>query len=425
MKPIPLIWIAALPLFAPLFAAERLTLADAVAIAQKNQPRILAAAHRASAAATLPQQVRARLLPQIDATVTGSLAEHGTRMGVGGANAPDLFSRVGAGVSVTQLFTDFGRTSLQVESARLLAGAQQDLTRFTTADVALAARTSYYRALQAQAAVQVAKKVKEVRDTFSRQTRTLTENGLRSTLDASFAEVRGAEAEVVITRAENDLAASFVQLANAMGMDTPLDWDLENFAPADVPETLDQLMEEALRARPELAMQRKRLESAKLDSRSDQKLSLPTISGVGVAGVIPARDPRLRNHYDAAAVNLTVPIWNGRSFEARRLESTEKALAAEQDWKQAVLQVKTTMRLAYLDWITARKTLEVTAKFRQQAEIALRMAETRYRLGVGNFIEFNQALLDSAAAQLGHSTAIFEVSLRQVRLEYEAGRYGY
>ncbi len=420
-----LIWIAALSIFAPLFAAERITLSDVVAIAQENQPRIRAAAHRANAAATLPQQLRARLLPQIDVTVTGSLAEHGSRLGVGGANAPDLFSRVGTGLSVTQLFADFGRTSLQVESARLLAGAQQDLTRFTAADVALAARTAYYRALQALAAVQVAKQVKEVRDTFSRQTRTLTENGLRSTLDASFAEVRGAEAEVVITRAENELAASFVQLANAMGLDAPRDWDLENLAPAGVSETLDQLMEEALSARPELAMQRKRFESAKLDSRSDQKLSLPTISGVGVAGVIPAGDPRLRNHYDAAAVNLTVPIWSGRSFEARRLESTERALAAEQDWKQAILQVKTTLRLAYLDWMTARKTLEVTAKFRRQAEIALRMAETRYRLGVGTFLEFNQAQLDSATAQLGHSTAIFDVSLRQVRLEYEAGRYGH
>ncbi|WP_031496036.1 TolC family protein [Bryobacter aggregatus] len=420
MKSFHVLLIAALPLA----AAEHLSLAEAVATAEKNQPRILAAAHRADAAQALPQQLRARLLPQLDATLTGSLAEHGTRMGVGGANAPDLFSRVGAGISLTQLFTDFGRTHLQIESARLLAGAQKDLTRWTAADVSLAARTAYYRALQAKAVLDVAKQVKGVRDTFARQIRSLAESDLRSTIDASFAELRSAEAEVVITRAENDLAASLVQLANAMGLDAPQDWELDPLPPAASSETLDQLIEEAVASRPELAMYRKRLESAKLDARSDQKLSMPTVSGVGVAGVIPTGDRRLRNHYDAAAINVTVPILNGRSFDARRQESTAKALAAEQDWKQTLLQVKMTLRLAYLDWMTARKNVEVNEKLRAQAETTLRMAETRYRVGLGAFMDFNQAQLDAASAQLAYSAALYEVSLRQVRLEYEAGRYG-
>jgi outer membrane protein len=250
----------------------------------------------------------------------------------------------------------------------------------------------------------------------------MAEAHLRSSVDVGFAEVRVAEAGVLLTRAENEQQASMLTLANAMGLDQPGDWTLADPAAADAPIEMEVAIKEATEARPEVEAMRHRVRAARLQAESDRKLRMPAISGLLAGGAIPAGDQRLRPQYAGAAVNINVPLWNSGLFSARLQESAARAEAIDRDLRELELRVRSQVRLAHLELETSRRNLAATRIFSEQAARTLRLAESRYQLGLGAIIEFTQAQVDAASAELARAAATYDVAIRRARLEYEMGR---
>ena len=94
-----------------------LTLAQAEAIALKNNPQISVAHLPALASQQVAREERSNLWPTATGDITGVDAQSGTRMTAGALNNPIIYERVAAGVVVTQLITDFGRTTNLAASA--------------------------------------------------------------------------------------------------------------------------------------------------------------------------------------------------------------------------------------------------------------------------------------------------------------------
>src|SRR6202011_106323 len=100
---------------------KRLTLAEADKIAIKNNPQFTAAKYNAAAAYQVPAEYRSNLAPTLSGSITGVGADSGSRLAAGGLNNPIVYNRLGSGLSISQLITNFGRTSNLVESAKLHA----------------------------------------------------------------------------------------------------------------------------------------------------------------------------------------------------------------------------------------------------------------------------------------------------------------
>jgi outer membrane protein len=60
-----------------------------------------------------------------------------------------LYSRVAAGVTISQLVTDFGRTANLAEAAKLRASAQEQIVGNTRAAILIEVDQAYYQALAA------------------------------------------------------------------------------------------------------------------------------------------------------------------------------------------------------------------------------------------------------------------------------------
>ncbi len=402
--------------------AEVLTLPDAEARALRQHPRLAVARAMQRVAAAAPGQVRARLSPQVDGIVTGSIAEHGSRMGVGGINAPDLFSRLGAGIGISQLVTDFGRTKLIAESLDAQTISREEGVRGVAAEIRLQVRTAYARALAGQAAVAVARETVTAREGILRQARALSESQLRSTLDAGFAEVRVAEAQLLVTRSQNEAKSALIALAQAMGEATVQDWRLAEPQQTSLPGDPATLAAEALAARPEVAALRQTVESARRLAASDRKLNMPTLTASGLAGAIVVGDKRLRPRYLGVGLNLNLPLWNGHAFDYRREESQARVAQAESELKELELRIAGAVQQAHLEWQTALSNVDVTRRLEEQSVRTLRLAEERYRAGLGTVVEYNQAQLDVAVARLAQAGARFEVLVRAAMVEFSTGR---
>src|SRR5436305_9240523 len=133
-----------------------LTLTDAQRLAVQNNPRLTAAQLTAAAAAQVPKEYRAAYEPTAFASLTGVGADNGSRLAAGGLNNPIVYDRIGSGLSVGQMVTDFGRTGNLVAMAKLQASAADQVTESTRADILLNTSRAYFAVLRAQAVLTVA-----------------------------------------------------------------------------------------------------------------------------------------------------------------------------------------------------------------------------------------------------------------------------
>ena len=108
-----------------------------VFVAQYN-PQFTAAKLTAAAAYQVPTQFHAAYEPNFFGSLTGVGADTGSRLAAGALNNPVVYNRLGSGLSVSQLITDFGRTGNLISSAKLRAQAQDQATETTRADILLA-----------------------------------------------------------------------------------------------------------------------------------------------------------------------------------------------------------------------------------------------------------------------------------------------
>src|SRR5208283_3806484 len=128
----------------------RLTVQDAEALALKNNPAISVARLNALASRQVTREVSSNLWPQAYANLTVVDARNNSRITAGTLNNPTVYTRAAAGVTASQLITDFGHTTNLVASARLQARADEQNAVATKRDVLVATDQAFYGALQTQ-----------------------------------------------------------------------------------------------------------------------------------------------------------------------------------------------------------------------------------------------------------------------------------
>lgn len=400
-----------------------LTLEQAESMALRNHPRVAAARANAEASRESEKQIKTGLMPFVAANFTGSIAEHGTRMGAGQLNPSSLFSRSAGGINITQTLYDFGRINSLAGAARSRASAQAESAVAVRAEVVLRVREAFFRGLLAREQVRISAATVDSRKAVARQVNALVSSNLRSTLDQSFAELSVAEAELALDRARNEERSAMVQLAATMGSAREEGYQLaEERMPGPFEGELDALVAEAMRARPELAALRLQAEAARRFAESERRQALPTLGLTALGGQFGPRDSRLHPSYGSFGLNLNIPLFNGNLFGSRRREADLRAEVSQQEVKDLEIRLSRDLRAAWIDAETAHRRLDVTARLAMYAGRTLKLAQTRYDLGLASIVELNQAQLSRLTAEFTDATARYDYMLKRSVLDYHAGR---
>jgi len=404
----------------------KLTLKDATALALKNHPQILAAENDVAYANQQTLENRSAYYPTVDAEITGSVANHGSRIGAGYLTDSRLFNRFGDGITMSQLITDAGRTPNLVASARLNAQASSQTYQATRYSVLLQVNRAYYDALHARAVVKVAEETVAARQLLYDQVSALAKNKLKSDLDASFADVNVAEARLLLLRAQDVLESAEAELSRALGSDQVLHYELvDEPLPSSPPVEADDLVAQAMSNRPELAGLRYSSEAAYKFAEAEKDLARPTISLVGTAGYIPyiaqLTSQTIPSEYGAAAVNVQIPVFNGHLFSARREAAHYRALAADQRLRDEQERIARDVRVAWASAATAFQRIDVTAQYLRHASLALELAQGRYQLGLSSIVELTQAQLSLTQAEIENLSAKYDYQSQYATLQFAIG----
>ncbi|MBI3878554.1 MAG: TolC family protein [Verrucomicrobia bacterium] len=413
-------------LLANSFAAEDmqpLTLADARARALQKHPKISIAALKALVAKAGVREARAAYLPNLSLNAGAVGAEDdNTRIVGSGLTVSSVFDRASVGATITQLVTDFGRTSNLRAGAKLRAEAEGRNVEATRAQILLQVDAAYYGALQAQALLRVAEETVKTRQQLRGQVSALASNQLKSELDVSFAEVALEEGRLLAIRASNDIAAAFATLAALLGSQGAERFALtEGVEPGPLPSDATEVIAIALRNRPDLQRLRLERDSAARLARAENSLWYPTVSVQATAGVIPYRERGLNQDYAAAGIILNWPIFSGGAEFAKQDAAALRAKAAEAMLLDEENNAVRDTRIALLNASNARERVTITERLLAQARRSYALADARYKAGSSSFVELGQAQLNQISAELGHTGARYEYLLRRSLLDYQTG----
>jgi outer membrane protein len=417
------------PLVNPATAINSIARTDAERLALKNNPRITASHLLALAAGQVTRETRSGELPQISAAITAEKAEDASRIGAGALTNSRLYTHAGAGGSLSQLITDFGHTRNLVATNKLQQKAQDQTALATEQDVLLATDQAFYRLLNAQSLLDVAKATVAARGDVQSLTTALTRSSLKSDLDLNIASADLSQSQLLELDAENEVASASAALAAVLAapVDTPYhaveDPD-DATPPPPSPDSSEAVNESAQAQRPDL-------QALRLNAAADQKFAtaqqlqhLPTISALAIGGITPVAPDGIfvPNWYAAGGVNLTLPLFTGFRIDAQTQEARLRQKAAEKQAQELSDAIARDVRVALLNAQTAFRRIAVADQFRKQTTQALALAQTRYKLGLSSIIELSQAQLQSTQATVAAVNARYDYLLSLRSLDYARGQ---
>ena len=402
-----------------------LTLQEAHETAIRNHPLITVADLKTLVARQAVREVRSAFFPNVSANVVavGTADHSNTRLAaIGALNNPAIFDRNAEGVIISQLITDFGRTANLTGSAKLQAEAMANSARATRDQILLAVDGAFYGALEAQSVTRVAEKTVAARQLFLDQVTALATNKLRSDLDVSFARVNVEEGKLLLSKSQNDLQASFAQLANLLGIREEVTFRLaDQPLPPQVSTNVYDFVQQGLRARPDLLSVRNQQEAALKFARGEKAARYPTISAVGSAGVVPIHDPELPDSYAAAGLVLNLPLFAGGYYSARQQAAELQAQAEAARLRDLENNVIRDVRVAWLKAQNAFDRFRITGQLLETARESYNLAQARYSNQISSIVEFNQAELNLLSSEIAYANTQYEYLAQRSVLDYQTG----
>ncbi len=401
-----------------------LSLEEAIAQAERTNPRLQAVAARRDAVSAQARATAGMLSPQV--SVSGWLAQGTVANMLTSAPGvmPDSmrmaeregFSSAQVKLAVP-LFTG-GRLQAMASATRRESEAMSAEVQEMVQEVRLEVTERYLQALLRRQLVGVAEQRLQAQQEQTRIMTQLYEVGkvpLAYLLRSRAAE---AEAKQDLATARNEFQKSLLDLQVSMGVsptgEVPLPSDLQEPA-FHLPSDADEATRRALQHRALLQAQQRLLQMRQLERRAAQGASLPQTYLTASGDWTKIQGMSVQSGYTVALV-LSVPLWTGGQLEARVREASSREMGQQASLRAAQLQVENEVRRAWLDIQTARSNLATAEAALQDAEEAYRVAVLRVNEGKAPFVEQIDALAALTDARTRLFEARTELLLAQARL---------
>jgi len=410
-------------------AGPILTLDEAVTLARQGQPALRQARAATAVAEARRGEALSGFLPRLDADL--GYQRFSTNL-PGAAGAParpeswDSTSRLTASATASMVVWDFGATLGRYQSASALATSQLASERATTAQVLLEVRTAFFAARARKDLVAVAEETLANQEAHLVQVQGFVTVGTRPEIDLAQARTDRANAEVSRIGAVASYQTAKAQLNQAMGVEATTGFDV---ADDQLPEVagedaaLEALVEEALRARPEVAAVEAQLraqEAAVSAARGGWFPSLGLSAGMNNVGQALSGPDATWNWNAGATLSWNLFQGGMTSSLVREAEAGVESVRAQ--LASLRLQVRLDLERARFAVSSARAKLVATGEALASARERLRLSVGRYLAGSGSALEQSDAQLQVTLASAQKVGAQYELSSARAQLLVALGR---
>jgi outer membrane protein TolC len=437
-------------------AAQTISLAEAISIAERESEAVRIARAGIDRAQGQYLQARSQKLPQITGTASyqrllqSQFAEISERTATGSAGGGDSTAGAGGfedsplarvfaskntmilGLSASQLLYAGGSVNAGVAAARAGRRAAELTEVNARAQIAYETAAAYLDAQVTEQLVAIADSTFEQTERALRQTQLAREVGNTAEYDLIRARVQrdNARPALIAARTRRDVALHRLrQILNLPGtsslaLTTTID-AAATFTPGDIrttgglqvgnPDTtaaeraVVREAQEAIRAQEELlrATRGQRLPQISL-STNYQRYSYPS-------GVL---EDRLKFYFPnwTASLGLTLPIYTGGRRGGEELVARANLAEAQQRYEQVKEAASLDTRVAVAELQQAEAILAASSGTDEQAARGYSIAEVRFNEGLATQVELAQARVDLGVARANRVQAMRDVALARLKL---------
>ncbi|HSD25758.1 MAG TPA: TolC family protein [Vicinamibacteria bacterium] len=423
---------------ASLAAAEDVpvTLAEALALAEKANPELQAAAARVEAQAARTESVERMRWPRLGLAVgwsrmdlpagvfasklnSGAFTE--ADFEVARINDPAALNHLGTHLSLEMPIDLFGKVGAMASAMGAQGDAASASTRDATQEVRMRVVEAYRQAEMAARSVEVTERVLGVAKAREAEIEARVETGGALKADLLRARARRREREADLAERRGRQRIALAGLARLLGAPAGTSYVPTEAPPAVAPLGGDEAawVERGLRQRPALEAARRKTDAASALVRNEKKGLLPD---VGVFGQLYDNRIEFDDGRQSWAVGVGLK-WSpfDPSRGKREAAATAEQRAAELEVRAAADQVRLEVATAFRRAISARERHAAATGGFEEGREALRVVQERRKAGMATLtdeLETETAALGAALQEIG---AAAEVAIADAALKRAAG----
>lgn len=393
-----------------------LALSEAEQLALQQNPRLLAAGKDIEAARARIGVASAPFYPTANFI---SSASNQSQRGGGGTAGAVLGNLAGVGggggggqgltqisLSVQQIILDFGRRGEGLKASQKDLEATEQQFEALRQDLLLEVRQRYFQTYADQETVRVQEGVVANQETHLKESQGFFKAGLQARNEMAKAEADLAQARLDLVLAQNVVEQDWVALNQSMGVSSTRSYQL-TLQPipvqTPVPEA-EATVEVALKHRPEARQILAQIEAARARMEQVYRNRYPTLSANAQTGYRGVNGPL--DDFWSVGINLNFNLFNGflDRFQADTFRAQAESLGQ---------LLEATRQQVYRDTTTALINLRNAWAAIEAAQVNVRassdnfeLARKRYETGLGSNLEYQDAQLLLARAQIGELQAV-------------------
>lgn len=342
-----------------------------------------------------------------------------------------------ASIRLSYLLADFGQRAAQQDQAEFLLTAANALHDAVLQEVFMAAAQAYFDSITSTATLAAFEDAEHyAKESLAAASAKFTA-GVGLLTDKLQAQTAYAQARLERTKAEGELKNAYGSLAASMGLmaNTPLvlrsrDNQLEQ---TEFVTRVDDMIQQAVDVHPAIAAARAKLHAAEAKIKGVNAEGLPKLSlnselsrtdqsGQQQLANFPASN--IYSNNISVGVQLDVPLFEGfaRGYQVQVAEAERQSRQAELN--KVSQQVTLDVWKSYHALQAERENLRATESLVSNAEETFKVAQGRYRAGVGNIIELLNAQTAFSNARQQNIKSLASWRAARLKLAASMGNVG-
>ena len=404
---------------------EKLDLSDLIQIGICNNPSLSRSYMAVKTAESDVGQVKSNYLPSI--TASASVDKDYGKVQDGNSSEDDPYS---ANIALKWLLYDFGGRSAKTQQTRAYLESAEFSYNSSLQNLVFSVSQAYYNVLGAKAVLASSKTAEESYKKSYDETKRRYELGLVSASDKLLAQTSYENSKLAVIQAENAVKTGMGNLAQLLNLPPETEFDLSRPKPKseqldlEVQKPVAELIEIALKQRPDLQADKRTLEAAKYNEDVVWAGSLPSVSvGVGVGYRDNWRTSNPYNYSTNVGLSLSVPLFTGFSDTYKISKAKYQTRQAEALVTDTEDTVKNEVWTAYQDYQTAVSSHKISLTVLESAKENQKVAFAMYKVGKGSILNLLTAESQLANSRKESIVSFYSVLTQKAKLYRAIGRY--
>ncbi len=414
---------------------QRITFNDAVQIALEKNVALRRAANNVDFDAIALSRQRSNFLPDLSLNTNGSnfagrtFNQEDARF----VNETTQSLNASASSNIT-LFQGMGRVASYREARNSLEARDFDFER-QRQTVVFSVMSRYLSLLERQQQIEIQRENLDSQTQQLEQIEEFVNVGQRPISELYQQQAATASAELNLLNAERDYQISEVNLIQVLQLDP---FGAYEFAAPEVNDgdliggsySIETMLREAYGQRLDLKARETDIVAAEEGIRAAKSGFWPSLSlRLSTGSRADSRNPASFSDQftdiqrsSSIGFNVGIPIFDRFSTRNNIEQSRVQYRNAQLNLEDLQQNIALDVRQAYLDYLTAEKSLDVTEKQELSAQQALTAEQERYNVGAATLVELSQARAAFVQAASNRNQARFDFIFQKKLIDYYMGK---